>query len=65
MRRAQQSERMQSQIYVSRFQPRRELAAETDGLQWELDDRFHETGVDEAGIDGTGSMLVDSSFEKI
>jgi len=30
-----------------------------------LDDRFHETGVDDAGIDGTGSMLVDSSFEKI
>jgi hypothetical protein len=29
-----------------------------------LDDRFHETGVDETGIDGTGSMLVDSSFEK-
>jgi len=25
-----------------------------------LDDRFHETGVDEASIDGTGSMLVDS-----
>jgi hypothetical protein len=32
---------------------------------WHLDDRFHETGVDEASIDGTGSMLVDSSFEKI
>ena len=29
-----------------------------------LDDRFHETGIDEAMIDGTGSMLVDSSFEK-
>ncbi len=30
-----------------------------------LDDRFHETGLDEACVDGTGSMLVDSSFEKI
>jgi hypothetical protein len=29
-----------------------------------LDDRFHETGLDKAGIDGTGMMLVDSSFEK-
>lgn len=29
-----------------------------------LDDRFHETGVDEASVDGTRSMLVDSSFEK-
>jgi predicted acylesterase/phospholipase RssA len=29
-----------------------------------LDDRFHETGIDEAMIDGTGSMLVDSSFGK-
>ena len=30
----------------------------------ELDDRFHETGLDEASLDGTGIMLVDSSFEK-
>ena len=29
-----------------------------------LDDRFHETGLDEASIDGTGIKLVDSSFEK-
>jgi hypothetical protein len=29
-----------------------------------LDDRFHETSLDEAGRHGTGSMLVDSSFEK-
>jgi hypothetical protein len=35
------------------------------GCQFEpLDDRFHETGIDEAMIDGTGSMLVDSSFGK-
>jgi hypothetical protein len=31
---------------------------------WSLDDRFHETGIDEASRDGTGSLLVDSSFEK-
>jgi hypothetical protein len=30
----------------------------------ELDDRFHETGIENASIYGTGSMLVDSSFEK-
>jgi hypothetical protein len=30
----------------------------------ELDDRFHETGLDEASIHGTGIMFVDSSFEK-
>jgi hypothetical protein len=30
-----------------------------------LDDRFRETGLDEASIHGTGIMLVDSSFEKI
>jgi hypothetical protein len=29
-----------------------------------LDDRFHETGIENASIYGTGSMLVDSSFEK-
>lgn len=29
-----------------------------------LDDRFHETGLDEAGLHGTGIMFVDSSFEK-
>jgi hypothetical protein len=29
-----------------------------------LDDRFHETGFDEANRRGTGSMLVDSLFEK-
>jgi hypothetical protein len=31
----------------------------------DLDDRFRETGLDEAGIHGTGIMLVDSSFGKI
>jgi hypothetical protein len=30
-----------------------------------LDDRFRETGRDEASIHGTGIMLADSSFEKI
>jgi hypothetical protein len=30
-----------------------------------LDDRFRETGLDEASIHGTGIMLVDSSFGKI
>src|ERR1700747_1110052 len=30
-----------------------------------LDDRFRETGLDEASIHGTGIKLVDSSFEKI
>jgi hypothetical protein len=30
-----------------------------------LDDGFHETGIDEASKHGTGSMLVDSSFQKI
>ena len=29
---------------------------------FKLDDRFHETGLDEAGLHGTGIMLVDSSF---
>jgi hypothetical protein len=29
-----------------------------------LDDRFHETGLDEASIHGTGIMFVDSSFGK-
>ena len=29
-----------------------------------LDDRFHETSFDEANGRGTGSMLVDSLFEK-
>jgi putative ABC transport system substrate-binding protein len=29
-----------------------------------LDDRFHETGLDEGSIYGTGVMFVDSSFEK-
>jgi hypothetical protein len=29
-----------------------------------LDDRFHETGLDETSIHGTGIMLVDSSFEQ-
>jgi hypothetical protein len=29
-----------------------------------LDDRFHETSFDEANRRGTGSMLVDSLFEK-
>ena len=29
-----------------------------------LDDRFHETGLDEASIHGTGIMFVDSLFGK-
>jgi len=29
-----------------------------------LNDRFHEPGLDEASIHGTGIMFVDSSFEK-
>jgi hypothetical protein len=33
-------------------------------LNGDLDDRFRETGIDEASVDGTGSMLVDSSFGK-
>ena len=28
-----------------------------------LDDRFHETGIDEPSIHGTRSVLADSSFE--
>jgi hypothetical protein len=32
--------------------------------QTQLDDRFHETSFDEANRRGTGSMLVDSLFEK-
>jgi hypothetical protein len=28
-----------------------------------LDDRFHETGIDEPNIHGTRSVLADSSFE--
>jgi hypothetical protein len=36
----------------------------TNSSQVKLDDRFHETGLDEASIDGTGIKLVDSSFEK-
>ena len=39
-------------------------AGETAGLSARLDDRFHETGLDEAGLHGTGIMFVDSSFEK-
>ena len=31
--------------------------------QGELDDRFHETGIDEPSIHGTRSVLADSSFE--
>jgi hypothetical protein len=37
---------------------------ETHGFNTILDDRFHETGIENASIYGTGSMLVDSSFEK-
>jgi multidrug resistance protein, MATE family len=38
------------------------VIADATGLL--LDDRFHETGIENASIYGTGSMLVDSSFEK-
>src|ERR1700682_2004546 len=31
--------------------------------RWTLDDRFHETGIDEPSIHGTRSVLADSSFE--
>jgi hypothetical protein len=34
-------------------------------MKLKLDDRFRETGLDEASIHGTGIMLVDSSFGKI
>src|SRR6201995_1749936 len=37
----------------------------TTYMQKYLDDRFRETGLDEASIHGTGIMLVDSSFGKI
>jgi quinoprotein glucose dehydrogenase len=44
------------------------LDAKTGMLRWsfdpKLDERFHETGLDEASIHGTGIMFVDSSFEK-
>ena len=37
----------------------------TAAVGFVLDDRFHETGLDDASIHGTGNVLVDSSFEKI
>jgi hypothetical protein len=40
------------------------LANASTAAVTELDDRFHETGLDEASIHGTGIMFVDSSFEK-
>ena len=39
-------------------------ACRSDAVITMLDDRFHETGLDEASIHGTGIMFVDSSFEK-
>jgi hypothetical protein len=45
-------------------EPLGERPTESDERLLRLDDRFHETGIDEAMIDGTGSMLVDSSFGK-
>jgi hypothetical protein len=33
-------------------------------LRSSLDDRFHESGLDEARLHGTGITLVDSLFEK-
>jgi hypothetical protein len=42
-----------------------DAALDLSWLRSELDDRFRETGLDEASIHGTGIMLVDSSFEKI
>ena len=42
----------------------RSLEQSTMALNWEaLDDRFHETGIDEPNIHGTRSVLADSSFE--
>ena len=41
-----------------------ENRASRRGLRRALDDRFHETSFDEANRRGTGSMLVDSLFEK-
>src|SRR6202021_1525340 len=43
---------------ATRSQTRREASRNL------LDDRFHETSFDEANRRGTGSMLVDSLFEK-
>jgi hypothetical protein len=47
------------QLQAARRAALTQINTELEG-EWkrELDDRFHETG-----IDGTGSMLVDSSFE--
>jgi hypothetical protein len=42
--------------------PKKGAVGGNDGIG--LDDRFHETGLDEASIYGTGIRLVDSSFEK-
>jgi hypothetical protein len=41
------------------------VGIEKHAVHAELDDGFHETGIDEASKHGTGSMLVDSSFQKI
>jgi hypothetical protein len=44
--------------------PSSTLPERTSTSEHRLDDRFHETGLDEASIYGTGIMFVDSSFEK-
>jgi hypothetical protein len=49
---------------IDRFAPDGQLAKLLK-LLVVLDDRFRETGLDEASIHGTGIMLVDSSFGKI
>ena len=41
-----------------------EALARLRDTEIDLDDRFHETGLDEASIHGTGIMFVDSSFGK-
>jgi hypothetical protein len=40
-----------------------DLAMQCEAAPYRLDDRFHETGIDEPSIHGTRSVLADSSFE--
>ena len=42
---------------------RKKIAGVEDIVVGDLDDRFHETGIDEPSIHGTRSVLADSSFE--
>jgi len=62
-----QLDRIVAELRISREEThsiRRDGEARRAPSRDALDDRFHETGIDEAMIDGTGSMLVDSSFGK-